>query len=300
MLLVLACAFLLCWLLSPVFRCALSHLFAAALNGIKDIFRHIRYKKGNLCKAGDLNIYCGYFGSGKTLSLVHKVVGLYGRYNGLPVWCDRRQKWVTQRVLILSNVSLSVPYVPLTSLSRVVAASKVNTLYDDAHDTLTITAVCMDELSLQMNSRSFKENFNACFLNCLLCCRHYHISFYGSSQRFQHVDKLMRDVTLNVVQCRKLWRFQVNSFYDAWELENATSPEMIKPLRKICWFVHDKDYAAYDTLAVVDNLKKRMDEGDILSDADILANQGAPTPANMDAVSHPSKRYLRRQKQTKR
>lgn len=43
----------------------------------------------------------------------------------------------------------------------------------------------MDELSVQMNSRSFKDNFNAYFLNTLLCCRHYHISFYGSAQRFK-------------------------------------------------------------------------------------------------------------------
>ena len=66
---------------------------------------------------------------------------------------------------------------------------------------MTVTIVAMDELSVQMNSRSFKDNFNAYFLNTLLCCRHYHISFYGSAQRFQHVDKLLRDVTHTVIQC---------------------------------------------------------------------------------------------------
>lgn len=296
MLLIIAVAFVFVYLLSPAFRCAVGRPLAVSVNAVKDAFRYYKYKRYNLCKTGDLNIYCGYFGSGKTLSLVHKVVGLYEHYNGLPVWCDRRKKWVTQRILILSNVTLAVPYVPLESLSQVVAASKVNTAYDDEHDTLTITAVCMDELSLQMNSRSFKENFNAYFLNCLLCCRHYHISFYGSSQRFQHVDKLMRDVTLSVIQCRKTWRFQVNSFYDAWELENATSPELLKPLRKICWFVRDKDYAAYDTLAVVDNLKKKIDDGDILSDVEILANQAPPSPLGLDAVIRPSHRLQKMRK----
>lgn len=300
MLLIILAAFVFALLLSPSFRCGVSRPVSVVCNAAKDAARYFRLKKYNLCKTGDLNIYCGYFGSGKTLSLVHKVVGLYEHYNGLPVWCERRKKWVTQRVLVLSNVTLSIPYISLQSLSQVVAASKTNTAYDDKHDTLTITAVCMDELSLQMNSRSFKENFNAYFLNCLLCCRHYHISFYGSSQRFQHVDKLMRDVTLSVIQCRKFWRFQLNFFYDAWEMENATSPDLIRPLKKVCWFVRDKDYNAYDTLAVVDNLKKKMDDGDILTDAEILANQAPPAPLGMDAVSHPSRKYLNRQRKIKR
>lgn len=289
-------AFAILWLVFPIFRCAVLQAPRALWNGARDLAESIRHKRSRLCKTGDLNIYCGYFGSGKTLSLVHKVVGLYNRYNGLTVWCDRRKKWVTQRVLILSNVSLSVPYLPLQSLSQIVAASKTNTAYDDEHDTLTITAVCMDELSLQMNSRSFKENFNAYFLNCLLCCRHYHISFYGSAQRFQHVDKLMRDVTLNVIQCKKLWRFQQNSFYDAWELENAASPDLIKPLRQTCWFVRNKDYAAYDTLAVVDNLEKKFTEGDMLSEAEILANQAPPAPLGTDSIVNPSRKLKKLRK----
>ena len=134
-------------------------------------------KGWNTCPVGALDIYCGYFGSGKTLSLVHKVVGLYNRYNDKPVWCNRRKKFVTQKIVLLSNVDLAVPYVKLDSLAQVVKMSKVAPALDDENDTLTVTIVAMDELSVQMNSRSFKDNFNAYFLNTLLCCRHYHISF---------------------------------------------------------------------------------------------------------------------------
>lgn len=202
---------------------------------------------------------------------------------------------MTQRVLVLSNVDLCIPYVHLESLAQIVAVSDANKRFDDEHDTLTCTVVCMDELSVQMNSRSFKDNIDAYFLNTLMCCRHYHISFYGSAQRFAHVDKLMRDVTMSVIQCRKVWRFQLNTYYDAWEMENATNPEMIKPLARRCWFVRNSDYAAYDTLAVVQNLQKKYNSGDILSETEILANQ-SPTAPNMDAVSNVSRRYLRRQK----
>lgn len=192
-------------------------------------------------------------------------------------------------MLILSNVALTVPYEPLRSLAQVVAASKVNQDYDDEHDTLTITIACVDELGVQLNSRSFRDNIDPTFLSTLLCCRHYYISLYGSAQRFGHVDKLMRDVTLNVIQCRKFWRLQCNSWYDAWELENVTNPELVRPLRRGCWFVRNCDYNAYNTLAVVDTLQKRYDEKDMMTEAEILAARApaAPTP---DAVTNRSRK----------
>ena len=275
--------------LFPAVRCAVFHPLHVLWYGALDTFGYIRRKQYNLCHTGDLDIYCGYFGSGKTLSLVHKVTGLYEHYDGKPVWCPRRKKFVTQRVLILSNVALSVPYEPLRSLAQVVAASKVNQDYDDEHDTLTITIACVDELGVQLNSRSFRDNIDPTFLSTLLCCRHYYISLYGSAQRFGHVDKLMRDVTLNVIQCRKFWRLQCNSWYDAWELENVTNPELVRPLRRGCWFVRNKDYNAYNTLAVVDTLQKRYDEKDMMTEAEILAARApaAPTP---DAVTNRSRK----------
>lgn len=274
---------------SRIAREIVLHPFRVVHHACRDFVTYIKHKGWNTCPVGALDIYCGYFGSGKTLSLVHKVVGLYERYNDVPVWCNRRKKFVTQKVVVLSNVDLSIPCVKLESLAQVVNMTKITPALDDERDTLTVTIVAMDELSVQMNSRSFKDNFNAYFLNTLLCCRHYHISFYGSAQRFQHVDKLMRDVTHNVVQCKKVWRFQLYSLYDAWELENAQNPDMLRPIKTGLWFVLDKDYNAYDTLAVVDNLRKKVEDGDLLTEAEILANQAPAAPLGVEGVSHPSR-----------
>lgn len=282
--------------LFPAVRCAVMHPLHLLWYGALDAFTYLRHKGYNLCHTGDLDIYCGYFGSGKTLSLVHKVTGLYEQYDGKTVWCPRRKKFVTQRVLILSNVALTVPYEPLRSLAQVVAASKVNQDYDDEHDMLTITIACVDELGVQLNSRSFRDNIDPTFLSTLLCCRHYYISLYGSAQRFGHVDKLMRDVTLNVIQCRKFWRLQCNSWYDAWELENVTNPELVRPLRRGCWFVRNKDYNAYNTLAVVDTLKKRYDEKDMMTEAEILTAR-APAGPTPDAVTHRTRKGRKIQRQ---
>lgn len=190
--------------LSRIVRCVVFHPIKNFYYAVKDLYWYILHKGWNNCPVGALDIYCGYFGSGKTLSLVHKVISLYTRYDDKIVWCDRRKKFVTQKIKVLSNVDLSIPYEHLDSLAQVVNAAKINRSIDDANDTLTVTIVAMDELSVQMNSRSFKDNFNAYFLNTLLTCRHSYISIYGSAQRFQHVDKLMRDVTHTVIQCKKV------------------------------------------------------------------------------------------------
>ena len=284
------------FVLFPAVRCAVLHPLHVIGYGALDAVTYIRRKQYNLCHTGDLDIYCGYFGSGKTLSLVHKVTGLYRQYNGKKVWCPRRKKFVTQRVLILSNVALAVPYQELHSLAQVVAASKVNQGYDDEHDTLTVTIACVDELGVQLNSRSFRDNIDPTFLSTLLCCRHYYISLYGSAQRFGHVDKLMRDVTLNVIQCRKVWRLQCNSWYAAWELEIVTNPELVRPLRRGCWFVRNKDYNAYNTLAVVDTLQKRYSENDMMTEAEILTAR-APSGPTPDAVTHRTRKGRKIQRQ---
>ena len=75
--------------LFPAVRCAVFHPLHVLYYGTLDTFDYIRRKQYNLCHTGDLDIYCGYFGSGKTLSLVHKVTGLYEHYDGKPVWCAR-------------------------------------------------------------------------------------------------------------------------------------------------------------------------------------------------------------------
>lgn len=287
-------AFALAFLLSRIFREVVLHPFRCLFHAVKDFYFWIKHKGYNNCPVGALDIYCGYFGSGKTLSLVHKVVGLYEKYDGKLVWDSKRNKFVTQKICVLSNVDLAIPHTKLTGLRQIVDMTKITPPMDEQNDTRTVTIVAMDELSVQMNSRSFKDNFNAYFLNTLLCCRHYHISFYGSAQRFQHVDKLMRDVTHTVIQCNKVWRFQLWSSYDAWEMENATNAEMIKPISSGLWFVRDKDYAAYDTLAVVDNLTKKMEEGDMLSEAEIIANMAPAAPLGLEAVSNPSRKAKKR------
>ena len=99
-------AFAVALAVSRIFRCVVFHPIKCLYFSIKDFYWWCVHKGFNNCPVGALDIYCGYFGSGKTLSLVHKVISLYNRYNDKIVWCDCRKKFVTQKVKILSNVDL--------------------------------------------------------------------------------------------------------------------------------------------------------------------------------------------------
>lgn len=300
MMLILLVVIIVILAMCPTLRCAVFHPFLVLRNGANDMVLYFKRKEYNLYGTGELVAYTGLFGKGKTLSVVHRVVTAYKQYNDKPVWCPRRQKIVTQRVKVISNVSLSVPYEDFVSLEQVVLAAERNRDYDDLNDTLTVTLVLGDEFSVQMNSRNFKTNIDPLFLNTILTCRHYYISLYYTAQRFGHVDALLRQVTSYVIDCDKLWRFQRLKKYDAWDLENATSPSMVAPIAKSCWFVRDRDYAAYDTLACVGNLKKSMQAGDMMSEEEILKLQQNTSQANMDGVSNPSRRWLKRRKRERK
>lgn len=50
----------------------------------------------------------------------------------------------------------------------------------------------------------------------------------------------------------------------------------------------------YDTLAVVDNLQKKFEEGDILPEAEIISNQAPAGPLGLEVASKPTKKAQRR------
>ena len=178
---------------------------------IYDTFQYFSKHKYDSMETGRLICYTALFGGGKTLSCVHYVNSLYNRYNNRRVYDFDRKKWVTQKVHIISNVDLTIPYERFISLSQIVRVAEQFKTIDELNDTLTCTVVLGDEFSVQMNSRSFKTNIDPLFLNTLLTCRHHHIMLIYNAQRFSHVDALLRQVTTYVVECRKVWRVVLQS-----------------------------------------------------------------------------------------
>ena len=88
----------------------------------------------------------------------------------------------------------------------------------------------------------------------------------------------------------------VHSYYDAYQLECASDPSLVKPYKRTGFFVRDRDYNAYDTLACVGNLKKSVETGDMLSEEEIIALRTNAENIGIDNVSHPSRRLKKNQR----
>ena len=288
-------AFLFCYYMFIPFRLVIKNPIATVYYGIKDLRERIIHHTGRNCPTGQIIAYTALFGGGKTLSVVHYVTSLFYRYDGLKVWDRDRKKFVTQKIHVISNVDLVIPYEKFVSLEQIVRVADKFHEMDLENDTLTVTVVLGDEFSVQLNSREFKKNIDPLFLNTLLTCRHHHILMVYDAQRFNHVDALLRQVTLSVIECKKVWRFMIQYEFDAYEMENAVNPLLITPQARYGWFIRDADYQAYDTLACVGNLKKSCEKGDMLTEEDILKLQ-CNNGTNMEAVTAPSKAYRKSRK----
>ena len=282
-------------LVFPKLRCYVFNLPVSLPYSLRDLFLYVLRRKWLYATSGELICFCGLFGQGKTLSAVHATTQYYKRYHNKRVYDENRSKWVTQQVIVLSNIHLeTVPYIEFQSLAQMCKIMRENIEYDQDHDTLTYLWVLGDEFSVQMNSRNFKTNMDPLTLNSILTCRHYRTSMVLTSQRFNHMDALLRQVTQYVYQCNKTWRLQGLCKYDAFSLDNATNPELVKPLFRSAWFVRNKDYKAYDTLACVDNLEHNALSGDTLSSSEILQNLNINS--DHEAVTHYRKSFKRNKK----
>ena len=195
MIIIILIAIAILMIFSVFIRTILLNPFKTIYYSVIDFYHWLKYHLYNQMETGKLICYTALFGGGKTLSCVHYVNHLYDRYNNKRIYDIQRKKWVTQKVHILSNVDINRPYEKFTSLAQVVRVAETFRALDEDCDTRTCTIVLGDEFSVQMNSRNFRTNIDPLFLNTLLTCRHHHIMLVYNAQRFQHVDKLLRDVT---------------------------------------------------------------------------------------------------------
>ncbi|MGN0438121.1 MAG: hypothetical protein ACI4F4_06305, partial [Lachnospiraceae bacterium] len=168
----------------------------------------------------------------------------------------------------LSAYDLTIPYVKLTSLQQLVDCQNSSPG--------VVNLFLIDEASVVFNSREFKNNFSTPALNTILTSRHHKIGIYLTSQRFGHMDALLRQVTSSVYDCNyfKPLRIQRIKVYDAWEVENCSNLLMVKPLRVEYSYTSDEVYENYDTYAMVEEISKKCVNNDFIDDIDVLNKQG--------------------------
>lgn len=230
-----------------------------------DIYTYFNEKKWKKWNGFGLNIYVGMFGKGKTLSATKYVLSQARRY----------------KLNIISNIRLNgIEYTPLVNWQQIV-------------DAPGNTIILIDEISTVFNARAWKD-FNINLLFQLLQCRKNKKMIIGTAQRFAHVDKLLRDITYNVIDCNKTWRFLHNEHYDGWDYEIMQNPRMIKRVNHIWYFVNNKDFMSYDTDEIIDNAKRTS----FVSNEEILVNRGN-VEFNELGVSKVSRKFKKRVQKSK-
>lgn len=276
-----------CIVVFPFPKFVIRHFFDMCRYGAVDLYYYIKHKEYNRCPFfGRVDIISAYrnkvFGSGKTLCVSKQVHDIYKKYNGLPVWDEGKQAFVTQHIHIVSNVSFSdIPYTPFVTSRQ---------LMDVEQPREDITIFVMDEIGAIWNSRDFKTNISTELLRNLLQVRKNKIYIIGTSQRFHFCDALLRQITANLVCVKKTWRIVRKLAYDPMDFENCNNIDMLKPLKVSYAWITNQDYASYDT----DERVERLRSDDLLPDDQILINQGAHV--NDLSASGLKRRYRHRRK----
>lgn len=272
----------------PLTRFIIFNLPRIIFGLIPDTYRYIRYRRWRECPSyGRIIAYTGLFGQGKTKECVRFITNQYNKYNGLMVYDDQARKWVQQNIVVYSNVELTIPFVHLDSLQQLVDCQ--NTPYG------TVNLFLIDEASVVFNSREFKSNFSTPALNTILTSRHHKIGIFLTSQRFGHMDALLRQVTSQVFECRyfKPLRIQQIKVFDAWEAENCSNLLLIKPLRILYHYTSNRDYRNYDTYAMVGSISKKIEDGDFVSDDQVISRRAAGD-SDLRSVSRPKRKLKSR------
>lgn len=275
-LILLACVLLFIFVLP--FRLTVLHPILTVKYACIDLFNFFRYKRWHEYKFGVFDCYDAdegrVFGSGKTLSCVYRIRQDFYKYHNKKIYDFQRKKWVTQKIHIITNLTLNnLPYEHLTNLGQIVQSTEKNRQKDIENDTLTCTICLIDECQNQLHSRSFKDNLSPLMLKQLTECRHFNMSIYYDCPRFKQVDALLRQCTSNVVKNNKIWRWQLQHVYDASEIEDKSHLDDCKMLSKTGFFIENDLFEEYDTKEIIDNLVKAHERGDFLSDDEILALQ---------------------------
>lgn len=233
-----------------------------------DLFVYYRDKLYNEFYGWGLHLYTGKFGAGKTCSMVHDAYLLAKRYPQLNILTN----------LSLTNFPEHTNIIPLNS-PRDILNAPVNTL------------VLIDEIGTIFNSRDYaksKESVPKILFQHLCQCRKRKMQIFATSQRWNFVDKQLRDITatVNVCDCffsHPFCRLNTVKTYDAVEYDMAyTNPLLPVTLLETSVFVQTNKYRSlYDTTDMVDNMLKM----DYISDEEILANRGEQ-PLNTASVDN--------------
>lgn len=244
------------WIIALIFK----KIFKFPLYFYYEVYDHLiyYYYKHYLEFPGyGIHLYTGKFGQGKTSSMTIDAYKLARKYKQLN---------------ILTNIKLSnfPDYIKILPLKTA----------DDILNAPPNTLVLIDEIGTLFNSRDFTSGKNSVpkpVFQHLCQCRKRHMMIYATVQRFNLLDKQIRDITADVTECSASARYPFSRMltcvtYDIDEYEAYCSNKLYipKPMKTRVLIQKDQYRELYDTSELVQGLLTL----NYLSDEEILRNQG--------------------------
>lgn len=207
-----------------------------------------------------IHLYTGRFGSGKTISMCVKAYNLCVKYPKLSILTN----------LHLTNFPEHTKILPLNNATDILNAPR---------DCL----VLIDEIGTIFNSRDFntgKKSVPKPLFQHLCQCRKRNMMILGTVQKYNLLDKQIRDISADVNVCVpflqhpftrsiKVYNYDVDE-YDIYISNRSYSPRCNSKFM----FIQSNLYRnLYDTEQLIDN----MLNDDYISDKEILENRAVET-----------------------
>lgn len=167
-------------------------------------------------------LYCGLYGSGKTLSMTNEAI-----------------KASSKGFSIYSNYGINGQNGNIVS-------------WKDILEVPPNSIICLDEISNLINSRDWK-NLPPEFFSLLTQNRKLNIRVMATAQVFEDVDRQFRTLTKYIIQCSKFGRVITNRFYNQQGYNHT--PDKRKLLFKEKYVATDAIYNSYDTMEFIEKLK---------------------------------------------
>lgn len=222
-----------------------------------DYYMSLYFNKSMLFNGWGIHLFTGKFGQGKTSLMMIKAYNLCVKY---PQLC------------ILTNLKI-------TNFPEWTKIYNLNT----AQDILNAPKNCLvliDEIGTIFNSRDFSGGKNAVpkpLFQHLCQCRKRRMMIYATVQRFNLLDKQIRDITATVTACRTTFthpysRTVIGRTYDIDEYEAYTENKSYQPVAMYtdCYVQSNQYRQLYDTSELIKGMLKK----DYLTDEEILTNRG--------------------------
>lgn len=239
-----------------------------------DYLTYLYYHKYKIFYGWGIHLYTGKFGQGKTSLMTIRAYQMCAEYPQLHVLTN----------INLSNFPEHTEIIPLKTA-------------DDILNAPDNTLVLIDEIGTLFNSRDFTSGKNSVpkpVFQHLCQCRKRHMMILATVQRFNLLDKQIRDITATVTACASSFRHPFSRLltgvvYDIDEYEAYVANRMYTPcIDDTIVEIQTEQYRhLYDTSELIKGLLKM----EYLSDEEILRNQQGSDVSTCDGSKESIKAY---------